>query len=57
MLFRNKGKRPLAVRGIGIVPPGATVDAPDGFRNANFERVERKEPEDKPSDQEENINA
>lgn len=49
--FKNITEQTLNVIGIGIVEPGETVEAPDDFHNANFQRViktkEIKEVKDK----------
>lgn len=39
--FKNITDHTLTVIGIGIVGPGETVEAPDDFYNANFQRVTR----------------
>lgn len=51
--FRNKTNQDLAIPGIGIAKAGQVVDCPEGFHNANFERVgakETKKDDPEPSD-------
>jgi len=49
--FKNITDQTLTVIGVGIVEPGETVEAPEDFNNANFQRVtktkEIKEVKDK----------
>jgi hypothetical protein len=40
MKIKNKTKKEFIVPGIGIVKPGEIVEAPKGFHNINFEKVE-----------------
>jgi hypothetical protein len=40
--YKNITKDELTVPGIGVVKPGAIVEAPEGFHNINFEKVEDK---------------
>jgi len=40
--FKNTSDRDQAIPGVGIVKAGETVELPDGFHNANFERQEKK---------------
>jgi len=40
MKYKNITSQELTVPGIGIVKPGEIVEAPKGFHNINFEKVE-----------------
>lgn len=40
--FKNISNQDLQIPGVGIVEAGQTVDMPEGFHNANFEKVEKK---------------
>lgn len=37
--FQNITEHDLSVPGVGIIKAGETVEAPEGFHNANFEKV------------------
>ena len=41
MKIRNISDQDLVIPNVGIVAPGAVIDAPEGFHNANFERVDK----------------
>ena len=40
--YKNITENELTVPGIGIVKPGETVEAPEGFHNVNFEKIEER---------------
>ena len=40
MKYKNKSNKELWLPGIGKVKPEGIIDQPDGFNNANFEKVE-----------------
>lgn len=40
--YRNIARRELTVPGVGVVAPGGVIEAHEGFRNANFRRVEER---------------
>jgi len=44
--YKNISEKDLFLPGIGIVNAGEFIDQPDGFNNANFEKVgEAENPE------------
>jgi len=40
MKYKNISKQDLTLPGIGLVKAGGIIEQPDGFNNANFEKVE-----------------
>jgi hypothetical protein len=47
--YKNIASRDQAIPGVGIVKAGETVELPDSFHNANFERQEKKKVYSAPS--------
>lgn len=41
--FKNKTKNDFTIPGIGLVKGGEVREMPEGFHNANFEKVEQDE--------------
>ena len=42
-LYKNVSEKDLMIPGIGVIGAGETFDMPEGFHNANFEKVEKTE--------------
>ena len=41
--YKNKTEKDLTLIGIGVVKAGEVITQPDGFNNANFEKVAENE--------------
>lgn len=51
--YKNISEQDLELPGIGIVKAGEIIEQPDGFNNANFEKVGEAETKETPEFKEE----